>query len=107
MRLTVPHTIMAVVLGAALAAAAPGAVAQTKKPAPARTAARPRPAPEPPPPAYVPQERMKTSDEVKTEGVKGAATTPLRDLGVEKTQIPELLLQALTDPYAKPPKAYG
>lgn len=101
MRLTALHLIAVLALGAAVAPG-PGADAQTRRAAPAR--AKPRP---PEPPAYVPQERMKTSDDVKQEGVKGAATTPLRDLGVEKTDIPEILLQALTDPYAKPPKNYG
>ncbi|MBX3482356.1 MAG: hypothetical protein KIS90_11580 [Phenylobacterium sp.] len=62
---------------------------------------------EPPPPEYVPQERMKTSDDVKRSGVEGAATTPLRDLGVQKTEIPEVLLAAMTDPYARPPRNYG
>lgn len=105
MRQIASSLILVAALAAGLAAAGP-ALAQTKKPAAARTA-KPKAAPEPPPPAYVPQERMKTSDEAKTEGIKGAATTPLRDLGVEKTEIPELLLQALTDPYARPPKGYG
>jgi len=103
MRTTVLRVILAAALGASLAAA-PNVEAQTRKPAAARPA-KPKPAP-PPPPVYTPQERMKTSDEVKQEGVKGAATTPLRDLGVEKTPIPDLLLQALTDPYARPPKGY-
>ncbi|HEX7948511.1 MAG TPA: hypothetical protein VF495_27850 [Phenylobacterium sp.] len=100
MRTTVLRLIIAAALGAGLATA-PAVNAQTKKPA------APRKAPEPPPPVYTPQERLKTSDDVKAEGVKGAATTPLRDLGVEKTDIPEVLLQALTDPYARPAKNYG
>jgi hypothetical protein len=104
MRQTVLRVILVAALGASVAAAL-DAGAQTRKPAASR-AAKPKPV-EPPPPAYTPQERMKTSDEVKQEGVKGAATTPLRDLGVEKTQIPEILLQALTDPYARPEKGYG
>lgn len=98
-----------IMLRAALAAAlcagvgvSPAADAQTaRKPAPVRRA------PEPPPPAYEPQERMKTSEEIKQDSVAGAATTPLRDLGVSKTDIPELLLQALSDPYARPPRGYG
>ena len=39
--------------------------------------------------------------------MKGAATTPLRDAGLEKTKIPGVLLEALTDPYERPPKNYG
>ena len=102
MRTTILRLIIAAALGAGLSAA-PAVNAQTKT---TRTA-KPKPAPEAPPPVYVPQERLKTSDDLKSEGVKGAATTPLRDIGVEKTDIPELLLQALTDPYARPPKNYG
>lgn len=79
-------------------AADPGA-AQTRKPVVRRV--------EPAPPQYEPQERMKTSEEVKQESLGGAALTPLRDLGVEKTDIPEILLQALSDPYARPPRGYG
>ena len=105
MRTTVLRLIVAAALGASLTAA-PIVNAQTKKPPSSRTA-KPKPAAEAPPPVYVPQERLKTSDDLKSEGVKGAATTPLRDIGVEKTDIPELLLQALTDPYARPPKNYG
>ena len=105
MRTPLLRLIIAAALGASLAAA-PTVGAQTRKPAAPRTA-KPKPAPEAAPPPYTPQERMKTSDEVKSEGVKGAAATPLRDLGVEKTDIPEVLLQALTDPYARPPKNYG
>ncbi|MBL8773500.1 MAG: hypothetical protein JNK30_19095 [Phenylobacterium sp.] len=98
------------VLGAALAALTAVSVADaqtrpaTKRP-PAKAA--PRKPPEPPPPVYTPQERMKTSSEVKESSVTGAATTPLRDLGVKKTDIPEVLLQALADPYARPPRNYG
>ena len=105
MRTTILRLTIAAALGAGLSAA-PAVNAQTSKPATARTA-KPKPAAEAPPPVYVPQERLKTSDDLKSEGVKGAATTPLRDIGVEKTDIPELLLQALTDPYARPPKNYG
>ncbi|MBL8553417.1 MAG: hypothetical protein JNL41_04000 [Phenylobacterium sp.] len=110
MRTTVLSLIVVAALGGALAAA-PAADAQTKKTtaakAPAKAKAKPRKPVEPPPPEYVPQDRMKTSDEVKRSGVEGAATTPLRDLGVQKTDIPEVLLAALTDPYARPPRNYG
>ena len=91
----------AATLAAGLSALPTVAEAAAKKPA----ATRPKPKP-PEPPAYTPQERMKTSEEVKREGVGGAVTTPLRDLGVTKTQIPDVLLAALSDPYARPPKGY-
>ncbi|WP_293677142.1 hypothetical protein [uncultured Phenylobacterium sp.] len=99
------RTLRLILSGVVAAALATGMAAEAapKRP-PAKSAPKAR---EAPPPPYVPQERMKTSDEVKEEGVKGAATTPLRDLGVEKTDIPEILLQALTDPYARPPRNYG
>lgn len=63
-----------------------------------RSAAKPPPAP---PPA---SEQMKTSDQLKRESVEGAATAPLRDLNVMRAKIPDVLLQALSDPYARPPR---
>ena len=98
--------MVAAALTAALAAA-PAADAQTRAPAKKPAARAPAKPKEPPPPEYTPQERMRTSDDVKRESVQGAATTPLRDLGVAKTNIPEVLLQALSDPYARPPRNYG
>lgn len=102
------HGMRQILLRAALAAAltasfvtAPAVQAQTRKAPAARRLQEPKP------PQYEPQERMKTSEEIKQESLGGAATTPLRDLGVEKTDIPEILLQALNDPYAKPPRGYG
>jgi hypothetical protein len=52
----------------------------------------------------MPKEQMKTSDQVKRESVEGAATQPLRDLNVVRTKIPDVLLMALADPYARPPR---
>lgn len=73
-------------------------------------AAQPRPAtkpaPPPPPPAVDPANQIKTSDQAKRESVQGAATAPLRDLNVVRTKIPEVLLQALDDPYARPPRTF-
>jgi hypothetical protein len=87
--------------GLALTAGTLSAAAQTAKPpAKAKPAAAPAP---PPPPPPDPDNQVKTSDEVKRESVQGAATAPLRDLNVLKTKIPEILLQSLTDPYARPP----
>jgi hypothetical protein len=59
--------------------------------------------PAPPP---MPKEQMKTSEQVKRESVEGAATAPLRDLNVMRTKIPEILLLALADPYARPPRGW-
>src|SRR5687767_960420 len=78
------------------------------KPAP-KAAQRARPAkvePLPPPPPPPKEREVRTSDEVKRESLKGAATTPLRDLNVVRTKIPEVLLAAMADPYARPPRNY-
>lgn len=94
------------ILTAALAAGFSGAAtaqAQTpaRKTAPARTAPLP-----PPPPPPDPANQMKTSDQLKRESVQGAATAPLRDLNVVRAKIPEVLIQALADPYARPPRSF-
>jgi len=102
---SVLHLIVAVALSAAMAAPAVGqtskapAKAPPPKIQPAQGAAMP-----PPDPPSSPENRLKTSDQVKRGSVEGAATTPLRDLGVMKVDIPEVLLQALEDPYARPPR---
>jgi hypothetical protein len=95
---------------AVIATAGLGAdAATTAKTAPAKAAPvkkAPAKAPEPPPPPPPPPDpanRMKTSDDLKHENVQGAVTAPLRDLNVEKTKIPDVLLTALTDPYSRPP----
>lgn len=46
--------------------------------------------------------KVETTNEANREGLKGAAKAPLRDLNVLRTKIPELLLQALADPYERP-----
>jgi hypothetical protein len=60
----------------------------------------------PPPPAPASQKPMRTTEEIKRESVVGAATSPLRDLNVVRTKIPEVLLMAMVDPYARPPRNY-
>ncbi len=105
MRQVSPRLILAAALACGLAAPQAGhaqkAKAPPSKPAPARAA--PAKAAEPPPP---PVDKMKTSDEVKRESVEGAASAPLRDLNVVRTKIPDILLQALSDPYARPPRKW-
>lgn len=49
-------------------------------------------------------EPVKTADEVKRESLQGAATAPLRDLNVLRTKIPRVLLEAMADPYERPPR---
>lgn len=80
------------ILASALVAAATAAAAQQPPP----------PSAQPTPPSS--SERVKTSDELKRESVEGAATAPLRDLNVVRAKIPPILLEALSDPYARPPR---
>ncbi len=99
------HSIRLIVASLLIAGLASTAEAQTRpaaKTSPARAATR---APEPPPPPPPdPREQVRTSDQLKRESVQGAATAPLRDLNVIKAEIPDILLNALNDPYARPPK---
>ena len=47
--------------------------------------------------------RIQTTDEANRQSVEDAAQAPLRDLNVVRTKIPDVLLQATTDPYKRPP----
>lgn len=47
--------------------------------------------------------KVQTTQEADREGFKGVAEAPLRDINVLRTKIPEVLLQALADPYERPP----
>ncbi|HEX2816182.1 MAG TPA: hypothetical protein VHN39_07305 [Phenylobacterium sp.] len=46
--------------------------------------------------------KVQTTAEANRSGVKGVAESPLRDLNVMRTKIPEVLLQAMADPYERP-----
>ncbi len=46
--------------------------------------------------------KIQTTAEADRSGVKGVAESPLRDLNVLRTKIPEVLLQAMADPYERP-----
>ena len=46
--------------------------------------------------------KVETTSEANREGLRGAAEAPLRDLNVLRTKIPEVLLQAMADPYERP-----
>ena len=59
-----------------------------------------------PPPDAPPEERVKTSADVRKGSVEGAVTAPLHDLNVMKTKIPPILLKALEDPYARPARGW-
>lgn len=93
-----------ILVGLVVAGLSGQATAQTR-PAAARKAAPTAPEPPPPPPPD-PENQMKTSDQIKRESLQGAATAPLRDLNVMRAKIPEVLLQALDDPYARPPRSF-
>lgn len=102
-------TALRLIVAATLAAGSAGvAVGQTTKnppakAAPKRTTASPLP---PPPPPPDPANQVRTSDQLKRESVQGAASAPLRDLNVVRAKIPAVLLQALDDPYARPPRSF-
>lgn len=53
---------------------------------------------EPPPPA-----KIQTTSEANKDGLSGAAAAPLRDMNLLRTKIPPVLLEAMADPYARPP----
>jgi len=50
--------------------------------------------------------KVETTNEANRENIKGAAESPLRDVNVMRTKIPEVLLFAVADPYSRPPKAW-
>jgi hypothetical protein len=54
------------------------------------------------PPPAAPDSKVRTTSEANRESVSGAAKAPLRDLNVIRTQVPDILVQALADPYARP-----
>jgi hypothetical protein len=86
----------ALTVGLATTAAGQARPAQKTGPTPAQ----------PPSPPSDPANQLKTSDQLKRESIEGAATAPLRDLNVVRAKIPEVLLQALEDPYARPPRSF-
>ncbi len=49
-----------------------------------------------------PPSRAQTNSQASRESLKGAAQAPLRDLNVIRTQVPQVLVEALADPYARP-----
>lgn len=55
----------------------------------------------PAPPASA---KIQTTAEANRASIEGAAEAPLRDLNVLRTKIPDVLLDAIADPYARPPR---
>jgi hypothetical protein len=49
-------------------------------------------------------ERIQTTAQANNENMTGAMQAPLRDVNVLRTKIPDILLQAIADPYARPPQ---
>jgi hypothetical protein len=48
-------------------------------------------------------ERAQTTSQAERENLQGAVGAPLRDLNVLRTKIPPVLLEAMSDPYYRPP----
>jgi hypothetical protein len=105
-RLPFPLLAIAALAYAAAAPAASQTSPQAKTPPakapPAKPAGKGSSLP-PPDPAPSSETQLKTSDQLKRGSIEGAATTPLRDLNVMKVDIPQVLLDAMEDPYARPP----
>lgn len=52
-----------------------------------------------------PPGRVQTTDQINKSSVSGAVTAPARDLNMLRTKIPQVLLDALEDPYKRPDPA--
>ncbi len=50
-----------------------------------------------------PLQKIQTTSDANKEGIAGAAQAPLRDMNLVRTKIPPVLLEAIADPYARPP----
>ena len=50
--------------------------------------------------------KVQTTSEADRESLKGAAESPLRDVNVLRTKIPDVLLFAMADPYSRPPRGW-
>lgn len=50
--------------------------------------------------------KIETTSEANRESLKGAAESPLRDVNLLRTKIPEVLLVATADPYSRPPRGW-
>ncbi|WP_029914791.1 hypothetical protein [Caulobacter sp. UNC358MFTsu5.1] len=50
-----------------------------------------------------PPQKIQTTSDANKDGITGAAQAPLRDMNIVRTKIPPVLLEAMADPYARPP----
>ncbi|MBO9708127.1 MAG: hypothetical protein J7521_07940 [Caulobacter sp.] len=48
-------------------------------------------------------QKVQTTADANKDGLDGAMTAPLRDMNLLRTKIPPVLLEAMADPYARPP----
>jgi len=48
-------------------------------------------------------QRIQTTNQANRDGLSGAVSAPLRDVNLLRTKIPPILLEAMKDPYARPP----
>jgi hypothetical protein len=101
MRAIASNLLVATAIFAGLSLDAAAQTLPTTKPP---AAVQPAPPPAPPPPLK--EREVRTTDEIKRESLKGAASMPLRDLNVVRTKVPQVLLDAMADPYARPPRNY-
>ena len=53
--------------------------------------------------AEPPAQKIQTTSDANKDGLGGAAQAPLRDMNLVRTKIPPVLLEAMADPYARPP----
>lgn len=53
--------------------------------------------------AEPPPQKIQTTSDANKDGIGGAAQAPLRDMNLVRTKIPPVLLEAMADPYARPP----
>lgn len=52
----------------------------------------------------VTEEQVQTTQDANRDSIGGAVSAPLRDVNLVRTKIPPILLEAMTDPYARPPR---
>ncbi len=57
--------------------------------------------PPPPPPS---DSKIQTTSDANKDGIAGAVSAPLRDVNIVRTKIPPVLIEAMNDPYARPPR---
>src|SRR6185369_16029870 len=96
------QTSLSLALMSLLCSASISSASEAPAPTPtAKTDAQPAAAAEARP-DQKPNTKVQTTGEANRESVVGAAKAPLRDLNLIRTQVPDVLILALADPYARP-----